>query len=573
MAVVTAAADTAALSVHTGPFGALARLQYSALASMRWAMFRNSLRTNQGTMELGARTLSFVLYAIMGLGLGAGLGFGACAIVASGKLVILPALFWVVFVLWQILPVSLASFQEQFDMGGLLRFPVSFGSFFLLHLIFGLVDISTILGGLCCLGIWVGITAARPGLSAWAALALLVFAAFNVFLVRAIFAWIDRWLAQRKTREIVGTIFFLLLLSMQFLNPAFGIVKYQNPGGGAAQATRRHRQAAFGTWIANANAVQSWLPPGLAAGAVQRRAERNTGTAIGSLGVLGLFVLGAGGVLAARLRAEYRGENLGEAPSRKKAERHSGQWLIDGSGPIAAVMEKELRTLLRALPLLYGLGAPLLMVFVLSGLFHKSTSIGGHPLPMALLISLAYAMVGFTQLFYNNLGVEGAGIQILFLSPTPIRTVVLAKNLFHALLFAIDAVLVCVLASLRYGLPTPLALAATVAWLLFALPVHLAVGNVFSLTMPYRINLGRIARQRGSQSSALLSMLIQLGVLGVGAAVFALCSLFDKLWLTIPIFLVLAAGAAFAWMRVLANVDVMANQRRDHLIATLVKTE
>ena len=573
MAVVTAAADTAALSVHTGPFGALARLQYSALASMRWAMFRNSLRTNQGTMELGARTLSFVLYAIMGLGLGAGLGFGACAIVASGKLVILPALFWVVFVLWQILPVSLASFQEQFDMGGLLRFPVSFGSFFLLHLIFGLVDISTILGGLCCLGIWVGITAARPGLSAWAALALLVFAAFNVFLVRAIFAWIDRWLAQRKTREIVGTIFFLLLLSMQFLNPAFGIVKYQNPGGGAAQATRRHRQAAFGTWIANANAVQSWLPPGLAAGAVQRRAERNTGTAIGSLGVLGLFVLGAGGVLAARLRAEYRGENLGEAPSRKKAERHSGQWLIDGSGPIAAVMEKELRTLLRALPLLYGLGAPLLMVFVLSGLFHKSTSIGGHPLPMALLISLAYAMVGFTQLFYNNLGVEGPGIQILFLSPTPIRTVVLAKNLFHALLFAIDAVLVCVLASLRYGLPTPLALAATVAWLLFALPVHLAVGNVFSLTMPYRINLGRIARQRGSQSSALLSMLIQLGVLGVGAAVFALCSLFDKLWLTIPIFLVLAAGAAFAWMRVLANVDVMANQRRDHLIATLVKTE
>ena len=148
MAVVTEAAGTAALSAHTGPFGALARLQYSALASMRWAMFRNSLRTNQGTMELGARTLSFVLYAIMGLGLGAGLGGGAYAIVANDKLAFLPALFWVVFVLWQILPVSLASFQEQFDMGGLLRFPVSFGSFFLLHLIFGLVDISTILGGL-----------------------------------------------------------------------------------------------------------------------------------------------------------------------------------------------------------------------------------------------------------------------------------------------------------------------------------------------------------------------------------------------------------------------------------------
>ena len=59
-------------------------------------------------------------------------------------------------------------------------------------------------------------------------------------------------------------------------------------------------------------------------------------------------------------------------------------------------MEKELRILMRALPLLYGLGAPLLMVFVLSGLYRSGGSVGGHPLPIALLISLAYAMLGFT---------------------------------------------------------------------------------------------------------------------------------------------------------------------------------
>ena len=141
---------------------------------MRWSMFRNSLRTTQGAIELGARTIAFAFYTVMGLGMAAGFGGGAYAIVASEKWEILPALFWVLFVLWQVVPVTLASFQEHFDIGGLLRFPVGFGAFFLLHLIFGLVDASTMMGALCCLGIWIGMMIARPDLYAWAALALAV---------------------------------------------------------------------------------------------------------------------------------------------------------------------------------------------------------------------------------------------------------------------------------------------------------------------------------------------------------------------------------------------------------------
>jgi ABC-2 type transport system permease protein len=183
----------------------------------------------------------------------------------------------------------------------------------------------------------------------------------------------------------------------------------------------------------------------------------------------------------------------------------------------------------------------------------------------------AYALLGFTQLIYNNLGAEGAGIQVLFLSPTPIRTVLLAKNLFHSALFALDALLAAVLVTLRMGWPNAIVVAATLAWLLFALPSNLAVGNVFSLTMPYRINPGRLTRQRGSQGNALLSLLAQVTVLGVGAAVFGLCSLVGRLWLAVPVFVALAGGAMFAWMRVLRNSDGMANARRDALVATLVK--
>jgi ABC-2 type transport system permease protein len=171
------------------------------------------------------------------------------------------------------------------------------------------------------------------------------------------------------------------------------------------------------------------------------------------------------------------------------------------------------------------------------------------------------------------MGAEGAGIQAYFLSPTPIRTVLLAKNLFLSVLFLLVAILAAVLASLRLGVPGNAMLAATGAWLLFALPVNLAAGNVFSLTMPYRVNPGRIARQRGSQANALLSLLVQLGVICVGAAVFAVCWFLDKMWLAVPIFLALAAGAVYAWLRVLRGADALANQRRDTLMATLMKTE
>ena len=91
--------------------------------------------------------------------------------------------------------------------------------------------------------------------------------------------------------------------------------------------------------------------------------------------------------------------------------------------------------------------------------------------------------------------------------------------------------------------------------------------------MPYRVNPGRISRQRGSQASTLLGLLVEIGLLGVGAAVFEVCSICGVLWLSVPIFLVLAGVAVFVWLRVLGNSDNLASKRKDLLIATLMKTE
>ncbi len=434
-----------------GPFGHMARRQYAALVAMRWRMVANSVRSVQGAFEFGARGVAFIIYSIMGLSLGFGLGAGAFSMVSSGHLQLLSALFWTVLLVWQVLPIALASFQEQFDLSGLLRFPVNFGSFYLLNVVFGLVDVPTILGGICSLGILAGVTLARPGLFLWTALVLAVYALFNILLARTVLAWVDRWLAKRRSREVVSAIFLLLMLSLQLLNPALhqqnrswdGKHRVRHPSGGV-------EINGLPEWAKSAVAVGPWLPPGLAAEGIYQNAIQKAPFALESMGVLGLYILATGALLSVRLRAEFRGERLSDAPAARKRNESDSRWLLDGSGPIAAVMEKELRTIPRSMPLLFAIGAPLLTVLVISTMFRNG-ALGGRPFQLAFPLCVCYALLGFTQMIFNNLGAEGTGIQMLFLSPTPIRTVLLAKNLLHGMLYALVAFLAGAMAAFDWA--------------------------------------------------------------------------------------------------------------------------
>src|SRR5450631_2483366 len=201
-----------------GMLGREARTQYAAMARMHWRMFVNGLRSIHGLLDLGATGIAWLFYSVYGLGLGAGLCVATYSLASRASWQYLPILFWVMSFLWLLFPIAVASFQEQSDLGLLLRFPVRFGSYFLLYLISGLMEASTFVGVLCCLGVWLGIVIARPDLYLWAALCLSVFAVFNMLLVRAVFAWIDRWLAQRKTREILSAVFMVLIVSLLVVN-------------------------------------------------------------------------------------------------------------------------------------------------------------------------------------------------------------------------------------------------------------------------------------------------------------------------------------------------------------------
>lgn len=543
--------------------GVSRRVQFAAVVQMRWQMLLHSLRTARGSFEMFARISSQGFFALMGLGIGTGMGFAAWHFTSHNSLLPLAALLWAVFGFWQVIPIAVSSFQENADLSIFLRFPLGFGSYALFYVLFGLFDVGSLVGGIALLGVWIGTLFALPGLMGWITLALALFAAFNILLTRMIFSWIDRWLARRKSREILGGVFLFLLLAAQLANPAL------------YQGRRHHRafgQAAIASHLHTLERVQSFLPPGLAADTISK-AEQQKPLASGvSLILLALYGAGAGALLGVRLHAEYRGENLGEAPMRAgksaRAERAGGR--LQGSGPVAAVVEKEIRYLMRSGVMLYGLLAPLVIVFLFSGNGHVgfAAGFGGQ---FALPLGVAYSFLGLTRFIYNNLGGEGAGIQLYFLSPVPLRKVLLGKNLTHTLVFLLELTLVCVIVAFRAGLPSPQMLAVTFAWLVFAVPAQLAIGNLLSLTMAYRMNMTRLGREPGAAGNSLLSVLVQVVIFGIGAAVYLPLSYVGHANLAAPVLLALAVGAICFWNLTLTNAGPMAANRREELVSAIYR--
>lgn len=554
------------LSARGGAFSSLARQQYRALVWVQTRSFLNSFRRRRGSFELGARVVTGVIFLAIAFGPSVGMGVGAYVAVDQGRPLGIALLLWVLCLLWQFFSAFAPALAGQNpDLGYLLRYPVSFGSWMFLYLAYGVIAPSTLIGLLWTLAIEIGIAVARPDLLLWSALTLAVYAFFNILLARTILAWIQRWMAQRRTREIVTAIFLFLGLCAQVFNPALHQHGRGLPYGLSMQKVTRvsHRFMA----------AQAVFPAGAATGALAEPMMR-TGNGVFPLGGLALYAAAVGSLLGIRLRSESRGESFSETPrvsSAPAAVRARRRPAFDFSGPVAAVFEKDLRYLLRSGPLLYALAAPLAMVFLFGGAMHvgnMSSLRAAYALPLGIM----WAFVGLARLANNNLGTEGEGLSFYFLSPTPLRSVILGKNALHLLLSLTEVVLISGLVVLRFGLPAPAVAAATVAWLLFALPASLTAGNLLSITMPYRMSMTRMRNEPGAVGNSFASFGVQIVILGVGAAVYLPCAIFDHAWAATPVLLLFAGGAFYAWLRVLAKIDGMIQTRREDLLLDIAKT-
>lgn len=541
-----------------------AGMQLRTIALLRWQIFKNSLRTMRGRLE--AVSWIFVGFWFVALGLGGAFGIAVASwwMVSHNRSDLLAALFWPIFIFWICFPLVATAFTEVFDSSNLLRYPLRYSSFFLVNLIYGSLDGGTVVGLLWLIGAVLGISIAQPSSTPWAVLALAIFGAANIFLVRALFSWIERWLAQRKTREIMGIIFFLIIIGFQFIGPL------------TQRAHRQHFQ--LPAYISQAILIQKFLPPGLVAGALGGSVRADWLSAAGSLLLLsayaGVFCL----LFHIRLRGLYAGESFSESVSREKvsmekAETQSG-WALPGlSGQLAAIMEKEARYLSRSGPMLFALIMPIvvLLLFHMGGNPNRPNAVAHNP-NLAFPIGAAYCLLLLTNLIYNNFGADGMGVQFFFVAPVKIRSVIIAKNLIHGGVLALEMCLVFVATYFMYGSPAPAVVSATFVGVLFAIPLDFAVGNLLSLYSPKKYDYGAFGRQRAPGLTVLASFGVQAVTIGIAIVVVLVARHYGSLWLATIVFAALALAAWALYQAVLGRIDGIALSKRESLIATIAKT-
>ena len=543
------------------------REQLAAVARVRWQLFVNSLRTLRGRMELVSHifiTLGFVAGGIGGLAASCG---AAYYVVSRGKAEWLAIILWPIFFFWQLFPVVATAFTENFDTSNLLRFPLSYSSFALIRIVYGSLEPATMLSSLWLLGVASGVAMASPPLFPWAAIALLLVAAVNILLARMIFSWVERWLAQRRTREILGVFFLLFIISFQLIGPLMS--RY---GRSAHPDLRQFADRVL--------PIQRLLPPGTAASAIASAADGDYAIAAGTLGILGIYGAAIFWFLDLRLRAQFHGENLSEAPALAESSGQRGivraGWSFPGiPGSVAAIFEKEMRYLSRSGPMLFTLIMPVFILFIFrltpSTSHRGSGSFLGGSSDLAFPIGAAYALLILTNMVYNNFGSEGAGVQMYFTAPVLIRSAILAKNLAHSTILALEMVLVWIGASLIYKPPALRTTLATLSGILFALPVNLTVGNLLSISSPKKIDYGTFGRQRASNTTVFASFGVQIVVVGLAAVTLMAGRSFDRVWLATIVFQVFAAVAWVVYSVVLKSIEHMAFGHREELIAELTR--
>jgi len=544
------------------------RGQLSAIANLRWRMFVNGLRSRRGKLELASRIIVTLAFAVGGVGGFIGMGVGAYFFLAEDKPELLAALLWPIFFFWQVFPVMATAFTNNPDSSELLRFPLTYRSYFLIRLAYGFFDPASALGSVGLLGILLGGSIARPTLIPWLLLVLSTFAVFNLALMQAIFAWLERWLAQRRTREVLGLLLILFALSFQLIGPMMERLE-KNPHPGLGRAT------------GIAVKIQAVLPPGLAADAIAQTAHANYVSGFVSLFLLGAVTFAVGCLLHLRLREQFMGENLSEAAARPVAGAQSVQgaglgWDLPGfSQSVAAVFEKEVRYLARSGPMLLTLFMPIfmLLVFRLGPMnpANRHTSFLNRAPDMAFPAAAAYALLVLTNLVYNSFGGDSAGIQFFYASPASFRQIVLGKNLTHAGILVANMVLAWIAVAYFYGVPRPEVTIATLAGLFFAAPLNFTAGNLLSIYSPRKRDFATFGRQNVSQTTVLASLGVQIVIVALGAAAFAIARMYGNLWIATVVFLVLSLISLPLYVMVLRRMDSVAIERRETLLAELCR--
>jgi ABC-2 type transport system permease protein len=414
---------------------------------------------------------------------------------------ILPGGLLLCFLYWQLVPLLMVSTGSSLDIKKLLVYPIPTRELFGLEV---LLRVST---GIETLLLLFGAAAGllfNPAVPWWAALSLLVFAIFNLFLSAGVRDLLARLLARKRIREVMVFVFVIIAALPQITMLAGRHGRFRSV---FAQST-----APLWPWTATAELAQ------------------------GRARVSGIAVLLAWTV-AAYLFGRWQFEkglrfDAAEAGAAGPSRPGRGGWLegfylLPGrifADPLGALIEKELRFLTRSprfrLVFLMGFSFGLLIWAPMG--FGPGRSPDSLMARNYLTVSLYAALLLSDLLFWNAFGFDRGAAQIYFLVPVRMAVVLLGKNLTALLWILLEVTaIIAVCALLRLPMSAPRlaeAYAVTLVMTLFML----AIGNLSSIYNPRATDPAKSFRSNSAgRTQALMMLFFPVAVLPVALAFLA----------------------------------------------------
>lgn len=523
----------------------------SQMQAILWAEWRSLMhfRPREGAAGAAlAGLMALAWYALWCL-----LGAAAYSFVTAASVEklarALPRVLMFVLLYWQLSPVLTASLGASLAFEKLLVYPIPFRQLFTVETLLRLLTSFEII--ILLAGVSLGL-ARNPAVPAWAAVsAVAMYGASNLLLSAGLRQALERVLARKRLREI--------LLLVLVLSAAVPQVLFVTGIPGWMERLWAAPPLEWWPWTVTAK---------LALGA---RWPLGWLIAAGWLALAWWF---GRWQFARSLRFDARAQSSGAyTPRLRKAwvDRLFRWPALVLPDPMAAVIEKELRSLVRTprFRLVFLMGftfGPLIWMPISFGREHAGSVVVSNYLTFVS----AYALVLLGDVtFWNALGPDRSAAQFYYLLPVPFSRILAAKNL-TALVVVLVEVTVVMLACLTLRMPLVAGKIVEAYAVTLTLSVYLmAMGNLSSVYYPTAV----YAERSGSPGSparfrALLFLLYPVAATPIALAYLARYAF----WSGIAFYLVLAMAAslgAIVYAVAMDSATEAASRRREQILAAL----
>ncbi|HZO71667.1 MAG TPA: hypothetical protein VFB60_05650 [Ktedonobacteraceae bacterium] len=444
-----------------------------------------------------------------------------------------------IYLMWIVLPLLEYNINEGLDISKLTLFPLTRGELMASLVLSTLLDIPTVGLLLVFIATIAGWAFSLP-LALVTLLTIVIFYVQLVGISQLVLALLMRTLQSRRFRDLS------IILVALFSSSCYLLQQLVFRGVGTSNLIGALRHASFSPYL-------QWLPPGMAARAIQQAAVGNWGISFAWLGVL--LVLSMLVLYLWQLVVE-RGLSTPESGGVKRSRRPAAQSMAAGTGVTStgfigrllssqtfSIALKDLKYFRRD-PQLQALLVQSLVtmaIFIVIPFINSGRGSLSFLGPWIVMIIPGVVLFSLYALTYNVLGFERQGLTTLFLFPVDPKHILWGKNMVvFAIGFTEMLLLVFIAAFIAHS--WEFVLPALVIGLA-GMGVILGCGNFTSILLPQRMRQMRRGFQTtGNQSfeggclrgmMSMMAFFIMLAILVPVLLALILPVIFDQRWIWI----------------------------------------